>query len=102
MAENEHTVGAGSSRELVAAPAAGVVHRATFSYATAAQDRPAVLQQIDMTASPGELCCILGAVGAGKTSLLNGILGELVVEHPCDNWWPIPPWPERTPIQYTT
>jgi len=80
LAENEHTVGAGSSRELAAAPAAAVVHRATFSYATAAQDRPAVLQQIDMTASPGELCCILGAVGAGKTSLLNGILGELVVE----------------------
>ena len=39
-----------------------------------------MLRGIDFSAKPGQLCVVLGAVGSGKTSLLNGILGELVME----------------------
>ena len=75
LAENEHT---GRERGTPAATGCGsvAVERATFSH-TAASDRPPVLKHIDMAAKPGELCIVLGAVGAGKTSLINGILGEL-------------------------
>jgi ABC-type multidrug transport system fused ATPase/permease subunit len=36
-----------------------------------------VLENIDMSARKGELSCIVGRVGAGKSSLLQSILGEL-------------------------
>ncbi|KAJ5723756.1 Metal resistance protein YCF1 [Penicillium malachiteum] len=36
-----------------------------------------VLQNIDLSARKGELSCIVGRVGAGKSSLLQSILGEL-------------------------
>lgn len=36
-----------------------------------------VLENIDLSARKGELSCIVGRVGAGKSSLLQSILGEL-------------------------
>jgi ABC-type multidrug transport system fused ATPase/permease subunit len=36
-----------------------------------------VLQNIDLSARKGELSCIVGRVGSGKSSLLQSILGEL-------------------------
>lgn len=36
-----------------------------------------VLENIDLSARKGELSCIVGRVGAGKSSLLQAILGEL-------------------------
>ena len=41
-----------------------------------AKRAPLVLQQVDLRIKPGTLCCVVGQVGAGKTALLNGILGE--------------------------
>ncbi|KAJ6164592.1 Metal resistance protein YCF1 [Penicillium chermesinum] len=40
-----------------------------------------VLERIDLSARKGELSCIVGRVGAGKSSLLQSILGELWKEH---------------------
>lgn len=78
LAENEHIEGA--HNEASSDCGSVVVEHATFSHSAAsAQDRPPVLQQIDMTTKPGELCIVLGAVGSGKTSLINGILGELAL-----------------------
>ena len=42
-----------------------------------AKRAPPVLQQVDLRIKPGTLCCVVGQVGAGKTALLNGILGEM-------------------------
>ena len=36
------------------------------------------LQSIDFQAARGEFICIIGDVGAGKTSLLKSIVGDLV------------------------
>lgn len=35
------------------------------------------LKDIDLTFNPGELNCIIGTVGSGKTSLLASVIGEL-------------------------
>ncbi|QKX61086.1 uncharacterized protein TRUGW13939_08232 [Talaromyces rugulosus] len=40
-----------------------------------------VLENINLSARKGELTCILGRVGAGKSSLLQSILGDLWKEH---------------------
>ena len=40
-----------------------------------------VLENIDLSARKGELTCIVGRVGAGKSSLLQAILGELWKNH---------------------
>ncbi|KAJ6130455.1 Metal resistance protein YCF1 [Penicillium capsulatum] len=38
---------------------------------------PPVLEKINLSARKGELSCVVGRVGAGKSSLLQSILGEL-------------------------
>lgn len=48
--------------------------RATFCHGPKTK---ACLSDVSVRAGPGELCVILGAVGSGKTSLLQGLLGEL-------------------------
>ncbi|KAJ5573877.1 Metal resistance protein YCF1 [Penicillium hispanicum] len=40
-----------------------------------------VLENIDLSARKGELSCVVGRVGAGKSSLLQAILGELWKTH---------------------
>lgn len=40
-----------------------------------------VLENINLSARKGELTCIVGRVGAGKSSLLQSILGDLWKEH---------------------
>ena len=39
--------------------------------------RPAVVWDVNLTVSPGELHVLLGPNGAGKTTLFRGILGLL-------------------------
>jgi ABC-type multidrug transport system fused ATPase/permease subunit len=41
------------------------------------QDRGLCLQDIDFELHHGRLCCIIGKVGSGKTSLMHALLGEL-------------------------
>ena len=36
------------------------------------------LRDIEITIKKGELVCIIGDVGAGKSSFLNAIIGELI------------------------
>lgn len=38
---------------------------------------PEVLQGVDLELPQGSLCCIVGKVGSGKSSLLHAILGEM-------------------------
>lgn len=52
-----------------------IVRNGTFSW-DRNQDRLA-LKDIDFTAYKGELSCIVGRVGSGKSSLLQAILGDL-------------------------
>ncbi|KAJ3055696.1 Multidrug resistance-associated protein 4 [Rhizophlyctis rosea] len=37
-----------------------------------------ILKDVDLVVRRGQLCCIVGPVGSGKSSLLNAILGEMV------------------------
>ena len=43
-----------------------------------ASHRGCVLRDVDFLAPPGQLTCVFGEVGSGKSSLLLAILGELV------------------------
>lgn len=52
-----------------------IIRNGTFSW-DRHQDRH-VLQDIEYTAYKGELSCIVGRVGSGKSSLLQSILGDL-------------------------
>lgn len=56
-----------------------------FSNVTAAWvndegDSTTGLKEINLKITPGSLCAIVGSVGAGKTSLLHAILGELELD----------------------
>lgn len=56
------------------------INRASFSWDVEAQElsgAPPDLQHISLHCKPGTLTCIIGPVGAGKSSLLNVILGEI-------------------------
>ena len=46
--------------------------------ARASSRPPPVLQDINLSVRQGDLVCLIGRVGAGKTALLHSILGELV------------------------
>ncbi|KAL7626400.1 ATP-binding cassette glutathione S-conjugate transporter ycf1 [Parahypoxylon ruwenzoriense] len=52
-----------------------VIRTATFSWNR--HDSKNVLRAIDFTARKGELACVVGRVGSGKSSLLQSILGDL-------------------------
>ena len=40
-----------------------------------------VIQDIDLDANPGELLAVIGANGAGKTSLLRAVSGQIGRAH---------------------
>lgn len=44
---------------------------------TETPDEPSGLTDIDFTLPQGRLLCIVGAVGSGKSSLLQGLIGEM-------------------------
>ena len=62
-----------------AAPGAPAVaiSRGTFSWA---EDSEPVLRDVELRVPAGALVMVVGPVGAGKTSLLNTLLGELNVK----------------------
>ncbi|XP_054848807.1 ATP-binding cassette sub-family C member 6 isoform X2 [Eublepharis macularius] len=51
-----------------------VVRNGTFSWA---REYPPCLKKINLTVPPGSLCAVVGQVGAGKSSLLSALLGEM-------------------------
>ncbi|KAK3940375.1 hypothetical protein QBC46DRAFT_127013 [Diplogelasinospora grovesii] len=53
-----------------------LIRDGTFSW-NRHEENKSVLRDINFTANKGELCCIVGRVGAGKSSLLQAILGDL-------------------------
>eukprot|EP01052_Picozoa_sp_SAG31_P000287 SAG31_NODE_9_length_42330_cov_441.979162_2_plen_374_part_00 len=46
-------------------------------------DMTATVSNIELTVKKGTLCCIYGPIGSGKSSLIQGLLSELVVSRRC-------------------
>jgi ABC-type multidrug transport system ATPase subunit len=53
------------------------VKRGTFKWSTS-RTAPTILADIQFSARKGELSCIVGRVGAGKSSFLSALLGDMV------------------------
>jgi ATP-binding cassette subfamily C (CFTR/MRP) protein 1 len=53
------------------------VHVSGASFSWGGADAQQILSDIDFTARKGQLNCIVGRVGSGKSSLLHGMLGDL-------------------------
>lgn len=51
-----------------------VVENGTFSWGPG---EPAILSDINLRVGRGQLVAVVGSVGAGKTSLLSAVLGEM-------------------------
>lgn len=51
----------------------------------AKSDTPFSLKVPEFTARPGELVAVCGRVGAGKSSLINAILGNMQLIHGTSN-----------------
>ena len=73
LAEAEHVAPASSGNDSSGGTVS--VRDASLSHSTTG---PPVLAGVNLHVGAGELLVIVGAVGAGKTSLLHGLLGELV------------------------
>ncbi|KAL5603731.1 hypothetical protein FOVSG1_006481 [Fusarium oxysporum f. sp. vasinfectum] len=50
------------------------IHNATFRWST--HEPGIALEDINLSAYKGELCCLVGRVGAGKSSILHALLGD--------------------------
>ncbi|XP_054264333.1 ATP-binding cassette sub-family C member 3-like [Macrosteles quadrilineatus] len=53
-----------------------IMDSATLSWGTESSDQP-ILRNIDLRVKKGSLVAVVGAVGAGKSSLINAFLGEM-------------------------
>jgi len=53
------------------------VQNANFSW----DSKNDILQNVNMSIQPGSLICVVGAVGSGKTTLVNGLLSLLSRTH---------------------
>ncbi|XP_046687763.1 ATP-binding cassette sub-family C member 2-like [Homalodisca vitripennis] len=54
-----------------------IIEDGTFSWGTEEDDKP-VLRNITLKVQPGQLVAVVGAIGAGKTSLISAFMGEMV------------------------
>lgn len=50
------------------------IHDATFKWST--HEIGTALEEINLSVHKGELCCLVGRVGAGKSSILHALLGD--------------------------
>lgn len=72
-----------TTRAAIAEPSSDAVlemENVNFSWPTAEAGAKPVLSAVNFTAHKGELVAIVGAVGSGKSAMLQGILGELRTE----------------------
>jgi ATP-binding cassette subfamily C (CFTR/MRP) protein 1 len=51
---------------------------AAFSWGDDGTEQPNILSDIDLTIPKGQLVAVVGSVGAGKSSLLSALLGDMV------------------------
>lgn len=56
------------------------IRQGTFKW-SAAPSAPIILHDLDFTAKKGELSCIVGRVGAGKSSFMSAFLGDMYKVH---------------------
>ena len=56
------------------------IRQGTFKWSSAASSNT-ILHDIEFSAHKGELSCIVGRVGSGKSSFLSAILGDMVKVH---------------------
>ncbi|XP_046689303.1 multidrug resistance-associated protein 1-like [Homalodisca vitripennis] len=54
-----------------------IIEDGTFSWGNEEDDKP-VLRNITLKVQPGHLVAVVGAIGAGKTSLISAFMGEMV------------------------
>ncbi|CAN3358092.1 bile pigment transporter 1 [Diutina catenulata] len=64
---------------LQAGDAAAVVVDGTFEYGDGTSD--VALENVNFSARKGQLTCIVGRVGSGKSSMIKALLGQLPVKH---------------------
>lgn len=57
------------------------MHQSTFKWSSAAPNAPTILHNIDFSARKGELSCIVGRVGSGKSSFICAFLGDMYKVH---------------------
>lgn len=57
---------------------AAIEVRGNFSWGFDSETVELNLKQIDLRIEKGEFVCVVGAVGAGKSSLLSAIIGEML------------------------
>ena len=57
--------------------AVGYVRLKGCNFSWKRDDYTPLLTNINLTVNPGGLVAVVGGVGSGKSSLLNGILGEM-------------------------
>ena len=54
-----------------------VIENGTFAWGHGEEDGKPVLRGLNVTAEKGSLVAVVGAVGAGKSSVCSAILGEM-------------------------
>ena len=67
--------GAGASRPGAGAPAGGVPALAAEGLTLSWDWEALVTEGIDLTVMPGEVCCLVGRSGCGKTTILHALAG---------------------------
>lgn len=54
-----------------------VVSGGEFTWGVKEDEEPWVLRDVDLRVEPGQLVAVVGSVGAGKSSLVSALLGEM-------------------------
>lgn len=54
-----------------------VVSGGEFTWGVKEEEEPWVLRDVDLRVEPGQLVAVVGSVGAGKSSLVSALLGEM-------------------------
>lgn len=74
-ADGAYRPGAGASRPGAGAPTGGVPALAAEGLTLSWDGEALVTEGIDLTVMPGEVCCLVGRSGCGKTTILHALAG---------------------------